>query len=107
MNKWEFLEQEIKKQKEQNIALLSEMMENIHYCFLSIQSSIIKIESGDDFDLAEIGDFYMEGLELCASFEKEFNYINELENELNVLKYQKENALKFKDKDVKTEKKEY
>ncbi len=107
MNKWEFLENETKKQKEQNIALLSEMMKNIHYCFSSIQSSIINFELDNDFDLAEIRDFYMEGLELCTSFEKELNYINELENELNVLKCQKENALKFKDKEIKTEKKEY
>lgn len=107
MNKWEFLEKELKKQKEQNIVLLSEMMKNIHYCFFSIQCSIKNFELGNDFDLAEIRRFYMEGLELCTSFEKEFSYINELENELNVLKCQKENALKFKDKDIKTEKKEY
>ena len=107
MNKWEFLENETKKQKEYSLSLLSEVVEEIYHCFDSIKDDIFILKTGEHIDFAEMNLSCTEGKFLCSAIEKELNKIKELEDELDVLKYQKENALKFKDKDIKTDKKEY
>ena len=87
MNKWEFLENETKKQKELSLSLLSELVEEIYYCLDEISDFVRFYEDPDE--LADVRISSRQGLKYCEDLEKEIDKIKDLENELSFFVFQK------------------
>jgi len=87
MNKWEFLENETKKQKELSLSLLSELVEEIYYCLDEISDFVRFYEDADELEDVRISS--RQGLQYCEDLEKEIDKIKDLENELSFFVFQK------------------